>query len=170
VSRAVCRKCWTWHGSGATVCPRCGAAVGSGNDAAPGAIANPSPTPDLARPTGAGARPLAAPGVVGRSRSVAAPRWRLAAIAVVAVVLSVAALVLLLQRSAQAVSADGTFGVQPPSGWAHYARADLPYGPPTKNDLLVLPGPTPDGVQAQLFIYHRQAGFIELPQLDRMWN
>ncbi len=84
-------------------------------------------------------------------------------IALVAVVLGVLATVLILQRSARALSADGTFSVQPPSGWARYTGADLPDGPPTNNDPLVLLGPTADGVQAQLLIYHRQAGFIELP-------
>ncbi len=90
-------------------------------------------------------------------------------IALVAVVVSVVATVLILQRSARAVSADETFSVQPPSGWARYTGADLPDGPPTKTDLLVFLGPTADGVQA-LFIYHGQAGFIELPQPDRMWT
>lgn len=152
------------------MCPRCGAPVGSASDAEPGDIANPSATPDVARLAGVGARPIAGPGVVGRSRSVAAPRRRLRAIAVVAVVLSVAALILMLQWSARAVSADGTFSVEPPSGWGRYTGADLPDGPPTKNDRLVLLGPTADGVQAHLFIDHRQAGFIELSQLDRMWT
>jgi hypothetical protein len=170
VSRVVCRKCWTWHGSGATVCPRCGAPVGSGNEAEPGDVENPSPTPVVAQPIGGGSTPTAAKRVVSRSRSGVASRRRLGAIAVVALVLAAVGLVLILQRSARVASADGTFSVQPPSGWARYTGADLPDGPPTKNDLLVLVGPTADGVPAHLFIYHRQAGFIELAQLDRMWT
>jgi hypothetical protein len=35
---------------------------------------------------------------------------------------------------------------------------------------MVLLGPTADGIQAHVFIYHRQAGFVDLGQLDRTWT
>jgi hypothetical protein len=129
------------------------------------------PTAPLAsQPAQPGETPTAPAAANRRSTSAGAARWRLGAIAAVAAVLGVVAIVLILQQSARAVSADGAFSVLPPSGWRQYTGADLPDGPPTKNDLMVLLGPTADGIQAHLFIYHRQAGFIDLGQLDRTWT
>ena len=170
MSRARCRKCWTWHGSGVTVCPRCGAPVLSGNAFVPpdaGYQSGPTIASQSAQP---GATPTAPPTAMGRTISGGAARWRLGAIAVVAVVLGVVALLLFLQWSARADSADGTFSFHTPSGWQRYTGADLPDGPPTKNDLMVLLGPTADGIQAHVFIYHRQAGFVDLGQLAQTWT
>src|SRR6202521_4153811 len=162
MSRSVCRKCWTWHGSGATLFPRCGAPLVSGTATEPAASfasqpAQPDPTLTPATDT-------------RRSTSAGAARWGMGAIAAVAMVLGVVAILLILQWSARAESADGTFSVQTPSGWVRYTGTDLPDGPPTKNDLMVLLGPTADGVQAHLFIYRRQAGFADLGELDRTWT
>jgi hypothetical protein len=107
---------------------------------------------------------------MGRSTPSGSSRWRLAAIAAVAVVLGVVAILLVLQWSARAVSADGAFSVQTPSGWVRYTGTDLPDGPPTNKDLMVLLGPIADGIQAHVFIYHREAGFVDLGQLDRTWT
>jgi hypothetical protein len=86
------------------------------------------------------------------------------------VVLGAVAILLILQWSARAVSADGAFSVQSPNGWVRYTGTDLPDGPPTNNDLMVLLGPIADGIQAHVFIYHREAGFVDLGQLDRTWT
>ena len=124
-----------------------------------------SVTPQPAQPG------AAAPAVtMGRITSSGAARWRLGAIAAVAVVLGVVAVLLLLQWSARAVSADGTFSVQTPGGWTRYTGTDLPDGPPTKNDLMVLLGPTAERIQAHVFIYRNQAGFVDLGQLERSWT
>jgi hypothetical protein len=122
------------------------------------------------QPAPRGAPPTAPAAATGLPISGGGRRWRLGAIAVGAVVLGVVALLLILQWSARAVSADGGFSVQIPSGWQRYTGADLPDGPPTKNDLMVLLGPTADGIQSHVFIYHRQTGFVDLAQLDRTWT
>ena len=167
MSRSVCRKCWTWHGSGATLCPRCGAPLVSGSAPETSGAVNPPAAVVASQPA---ATPNAPAAATGRSTSAGAARWQLGVVAAVAVVLGAVGILLILQWSARAESADGTFSVQPPSGWVRYNGTDLPDGPPTKNDLMVLPGPTADGVQAHLFIYRRQAGFADLGELDRTWT
>ena len=167
MSRSVCRKCWTWHGSGATLCPRCGAPLVPGTAPETSGAVNPLAPVIASQP---GATPTAAAAATARSTSAGAARWRLGAIGAVAVVLGAVAILLILQWSARAESADGTFSVQTPSGWVRYTGTDLPDGPPTKNDLLVLLGPTADGIQAHVFIYHRQAGFVDLGQLAQTWT
>lgn len=169
MSRAVCRKCWTWHGSGATVCPRCGTPLLSDNASVPSDAPHLPAATVAPQPAQPSATPTARPAAMGLSKSNAA-RWRLTLIAIVAVVLGVIATVLILQRSARADSTDGSFSVRIPSGWERYTGADLPDGPPTKNDLMVLLGPTAQGIQAHIFIYHHQAGFVDLGQLDRTWT
>src|SRR3981081_4160505 len=91
-------------------------------------------------------------------------------IGVVAAGLGLAATILILQWSGRATATDGTFSVQIPSGWERYTGADLPDGPPTKNDLMVLLGPTAQGIQAHIFIYHHHAGFSAVGQLARTWT
>jgi len=169
MSRARCRKCWTWHGSGVTVCPRCGAPVLTGSGfVLPDGGSNPAVTiPPTPQP---GATPTAPLAARGKSITGGPSRWRLGLIAAVAVVLGVVALLLILQWSARAVSSDSTFSVQTPSGWQRYTGADLPDGPPTTDDLMVLLGPTADGIQAHVFIYNRRAGLADLAQLDRAWT
>jgi hypothetical protein len=109
--------------------------------------------------------PAAAPAMLGAHR-----RWRLAAIGGGVVVLGVVAILLVLQWSAQAASADGSFTVRVPSGWERFTGTSLPDGTTTKNELMVLLGPTRDGVQAHVFIYPHQAGYVDLGQLDRSWS
>jgi hypothetical protein len=167
MSRSVCRKCWTWHGSGATLCPRCGAPLVSGSAPETSGAFNPPAALVASQPAATPSAPAAA---TGRSTSAGAARWQLGAVAAVAVVVGAVGILLILQWSARAESADGTFSVQTPSGWVRYNGTDLPDGPPTKNDLMVLLGPTADGVQAHLFIYRRQAGFADLGELDRTWT
>jgi len=86
------------------------------------------------------------------------------------VVLGSVVVLLVLQSSARAVSTDGSFSAQIPGGWVRHTGPDLPDGPPTKDDLMVLLGPISDGVQAHVFIYNRQPGFVDLGQLDRTWT
>ena len=167
MSRSVCRKCWTWHGSGATLCPRCGAPLVPGTAPKTSAAVNPLAAAVASQPA---TTPTATAAATARSTPAGAARWRLGAIAAVAVVLGAIAILLILQWSARAESADGTFSVQMSSGWVRYTGTDLPDGPPTKNDLMVLLGPTADGIQAHVFIYHRQAGFVDLRELDRTWT
>jgi hypothetical protein len=124
----------------------------------------PQPGPPAAIPPALTAS-AASPVTPGKPR-----RWRVAAIATGVLVAGAVATLLVLQWSARAVSTDGTFSVQVPSGWVRYTGADLPDGPPTKNDLMVLLGPTANGMQAHVFIYPRQAGFIDLGQLARTWR
>jgi hypothetical protein len=97
-------------------------------------------------------------------------RWRLAAIGGGVVVLGVVAMLLILQWAGRAVSTDGSFAVQVPSGWQRYTGTALPDGTSLKDQLLVLLGPTTDGVQAHVFIYPRQPGYVDLGQLDRSWS
>jgi len=159
MGRAVCRKCWTWHGSGATVCPRCGAPLQPGNAATP-SEPGPSPASPVGSEQGSAAAtalpPAAAPAMVGAHR-----RWRLAAIGGGVVVLGVVAMLLVLQLSARAVSTDGAFSVQVPAGWERFSGTDLPDGTPVTNDLIVLLGPRADGVQARVFVFHHPSGYID---------
>jgi hypothetical protein len=136
----------------------------------PSIPANLAAAPVASQPAQPGDKPRVPATADRRSPATGTVRWRLGAIAAIGAVLGVIAMVLFLQPSARAVSADGAFSVQTPSGWRQYTGADLPDGPPTKNDLMVLIGPTADGIQAHLFIYHRQAGFVDLAQLDRSWT
>src|SRR6202022_2051588 len=103
VSRSVCRKCWTWHGSGATLCPRCGAPLVSGTTPETSGAVNPPAPVDASQPA---ATPTAPTAATGRSTWAGAARWRLGAVAAVAVVLGAVAILLILQRSARAESAD----------------------------------------------------------------
>jgi hypothetical protein len=96
-------------------------------------------------------------------------RWRLVAIAA-ALVVGTGAALLLLQGSSRAVSSDGTFSVQAPSGWERFAGTALPDGTTMKDQLLVLLGPISDGVQAHVSIYPRRAGFVDLGELARTWR
>jgi hypothetical protein len=149
MGRAVCRKCWTWHGSGATVCPRCGAPLAAGNAQLTG---NPPPPPSTltppVQPTAArAARP--APTVVSAPRP---RRRRYLFIVTAALVLALVATLLMLQWSARAVSTDGTFSIQVPNGWVHFTGRSLPDGAASTGDLMVLLGPISDGVQAHLVV------------------
>jgi hypothetical protein len=167
MGRAVCRKCWTWHGSGATVCPRCGAPLGSGNEPAVIGLASP---PAATVPSQPGT-PIAVPTAQRATRRAiwGLPRWGLVAIAA-ALVVGAGAGLLVLQWSSRAVSNDGTFSVQAPSGWERFTGTALPDGTTMKDQLLVLLGPSSDGVQARVSIYPRQAGFVDLGQLARTWR
>jgi hypothetical protein len=149
MGRAVCRKCWTWHGSGATVCPRCGAPLAAGNAQLPG---NPPPPPSTVRPpiqpTGApAARPAATVVSAHRPR-----RRRYLFIVTGALVLALVATLLVLQWSARAVSTDGTFSIQVPKGWVHSTGRSLPDSTASTSELMVLLGPISDGVQAHLVV------------------
>jgi len=139
MSRARCRKCWTWHGSGVTVCPRCGAPVGSGYSFVPPDAATQPPPPVVFRPAQPGAAPTPPGTVRGKAISGGAAKRRLGAIAVVGVVCAVITLLLILQLSARAESAHSTLSVKTPSGWERFTGASLPDGTATTNDLMVFP-------------------------------
>jgi hypothetical protein len=116
MGRAVCRKCWTWHGSGATVCPRCGAPLAAGNARLP---ANPPPPASTLTPP---VQPAAAPAARSAATVVTAHRprrRRYLSVVTGALVLVLVATLLVLQWSARAVSTDGTFSIQAPNGWVH---------------------------------------------------
>jgi len=168
MGRAVCRKCWTWHGSGATVCPRCGAPLAAGNA--------PAPPDQVTAPNGpiaaAAVQPVATtPAVVAGPAISSVPRkTRLVAIAAAAVVLAAIAVLLLLQWSARAESTDGAFSVQLPSGWERFTGSSLPDGTTTKDDLLVVLGPIAGGIRTHVFIYKNQADVANLGQLPRTWR
>ena len=149
MGRAVCRKCWTWHGSGATVCPRCGAPLAAGNAQLPG---NPPPPPSTVTPpvqpaAATAARPAATVVSAHRPR-----RRRYLLIVAGALVLALVATLLVLQWSARAVSTDGTFSIQVPKGWLHSTGRSLPDSTASTSELMVLLGPISDGVQAHLVV------------------
>lgn len=149
MGRAVCRKCWTWHGSGATVCPRCGAPLATGNPQLPDNV--PPPPSSVTSPVQPAAPPTARPAATTASRG--RPRRRRFVVIVAGVaVLGLAATLLVLQWSARAVSTDGSFSVQVPSGWVHFTGRSLPDGTTSTNELMVLLGPISDGVQAHLVV------------------
>ena len=149
MGRAVCRKCWTWHGSGATVCPRCGAPLAAGNQQLPDNVP-PSLSP-VTSPVQPAAAPKARPAVTAAPR-VRPRRRRFVVIVAGVVVLGIAATLLVLQWSARAVSTDGSFSVQVPSGWVHFTGRSLPDGGMSTNESMVLLGPISDGVQAHLVV------------------
>lgn len=148
MGRAVCRKCWTWHGSGATVCPRCGAPLQSGATPLPEPVAAPA-GPVAPQPVAPSATTV--PAITGPAGSSRHAGW-FAAIAAAVVVLGVVASVLVLHWSAKAVSADGAFTVQVPSGWERFTATPLPEGTATTSELMALRGPISDGVQAHLVV------------------
>src|SRR2546425_1568640 len=144
MGRAVCRKCWTWHGTGAAVCPRCGAPLVAGN-AAPAPL-----DPGAAAFGPAAATPVQPAATTPAQRTGAAMpnrpgRWRIAAFAAAGVVLAVVVTILLvLQWSGRALSADGTFSVQAPSGWGRVTGTSFPDRTTTQDDPMVLLRPITD--------------------------
>lgn len=149
MGRAVCRKCWTWHGSGATVCPRCGAPLVAGNAQLPGNA--PPPPSSVAPPVLPAAALPARPAAIATSR-VRPRRRRFVVIVAGVVILGLAAALLVLQWSARAVSTDGGFSIQVPNGWVHFTGRSLPDGATSTNELMVLLGPISDGLQAHLVV------------------
>jgi hypothetical protein len=165
MGRAVCRKCWTWHGSGATVCPRCGAPLGAGNAQLPG---NPPPPPSTLTPP---VQPAAAPAARQAATAVSTVRprrRRYLFIVTGALVLALVATLLVLQWSARAVSTDGTFSI--PNGWVHFTGRSLPDGAPSTNDVMVLLEPISDGVQAHLVAGSAQFDRLRAGALLASWH
>lgn len=111
--------------------------------AAPAGPVAPQPVPPAA---------TTVPAITGPAVSSRRAGWVFAAIAAAVVVLGVVASVLVLRWSAQAVSADGAFTVQVPSGWERFTGTSLPDATTTKNELMALRGPISDGVQAHLVV------------------
>lgn len=117
VSQAVCRNCWTWYANGETVCPNCRVPLTGADAGAPaftsGGSSSTGSTPTVASGAPSGAPAMAAPiAPAGFNWMRLLPIGGIVALAVIAF-----AVIAGLNLGGPATASDGSFSVQPPSGW-----------------------------------------------------
>lgn len=117
MSQAVCRNCWTWYTNGETVCKNCRVPLTGADSGAPaftpGGSGSVSGTPGVTAGTPSAAAAMAAP------IAPAGFNWmRLLPIAgILAIAVLAFAVITNLNLGGPATASDGSFSVQPTSGW-----------------------------------------------------
>jgi hypothetical protein len=67
----------------------------------------------------------------------------------------------------QAKSTDGSFGVNVPGGWKQYKGTP----PQTEKPILILFGPSADGLQAHITVQHDDGDdWVTIADVDRLWT